>query len=101
MTDQDQPLPLLGFIARKVPPLHRLNAEECEEIGRDAGADDLLRPVCARQRPGHGIEGGHVREALTVTPPLLDIPKCGSALAKVLRRILGPQHCQLFGEPIR
>ena len=34
-------------------------------------------------------------------PPLFDVPKCRSALAKVLRRILGPQHRQLFRRPIR
>ena len=58
-------------------------------------------PSSSRQRRGHGIEGGHVREALTLTPPLFDIPECRSALAKVLRRILGPQHRQLLRGPIR
>ena len=101
MTDQDQSLPLLGFFGRKAASLHGLDTEEWKQVGGDAGADDLFRPVRSRQRRGHGIEGGHVREALTLTPPLFDIPKCRSALAKVLRRILGPQHRQLLRGPIR
>ena len=58
-------------------------------------------PLPRRQRRGHGIEGGHVREALTLRQPLFDIPKCRSALVNVLRRILRPQHRQLLRGPIR
>ena len=85
MTDQDQSLLLLGFLGRKAAPQDGLDTEEWKQVGGDARADDLFRPVCSGQHRGHGIEGGHVREALTVTPPLLDIPQCRSALAKVLR----------------
>ena len=101
MTDQDQPLPLLGFFGRKAAPQDGLDTEEWKQVGGDARADDLLHAVSSGQQRGHGIEGGHVREALTLTPPLFDIPKCRSALAKVLGRILGPQHRQLFRGPIR
>ena len=90
MADEDQPLPLLGFFGRKATSLRRMDTEEREQVGRNAGADDPFRPFCSRQRPGHGIEGRHVREALTLTPPLVDIPECRSPLAKVLRGILCP-----------
>ena len=101
MTDQDQPLSLLGFIGRKATPEDGLDTEEWKQVGRDARADDLLRPVSSGEHRGYRIEGGQIREGLTLSPPLIDIPQRGSALAKVLRRILGPQHCQLFRRPIR
>jgi hypothetical protein len=100
MTDHDHPLPLFGFVGRKAAPQHGPDTEERQQVGGDTRADDLFRPVCSSQRRGHGIEGGHVHEALALTAPLFDIPKGRSALAKVLRRILGPQHRQLFGRAI-
>ncbi len=101
MTDQDQPLPLFGFFGRKAATQDRLDTEEWKQVGRDTRADDLLHPVSAGQHRAHGIESGHVREGLTVAPPLFHIPQCRSALAKVLRRVLGPQHRQLFRRSIR
>src|SRR5205823_14757721 len=84
MTDQDQPLPLLGFFGRKAAPQDRLDTEDWKQVGGDARAHDLLHAVSSGQHRGHGIEGGHIHEALTLIQPLLDIPECRSALAQLL-----------------
>jgi hypothetical protein len=41
MTDQDQPLPQLGFFRREAAPQDGLDAEECQQVRGDARADDL------------------------------------------------------------
>ena len=76
MTDQDQALPLLDFFGREAASPHGLNAEEWKQVARDAGANYLFGFVGSRQRHGHCIEDGQVRETLTLTPPLFDIPVC-------------------------
>ncbi len=100
MADQDHAFSLLGLFGRKATSERGLDAEEREQVGGDAGAGDLFHPIRSGQRPGDGVEGGHVLEALTLTPPLFDIPESRSALAQVLCRVLGPQHRQLFRRPI-
>jgi hypothetical protein len=100
MTNQDQSL-LLGLVARKATSPHGLDAEECQEVGGDAGADDLLGPFGSRQRRGHRVEGGHVRETLAVSPPLVDIPERRSPFTPVLRWIFRPQHRQPLRALIR
>src|SRR5262249_21296640 len=58
MTDQAQPLSLLGFVGRKTTPEDGLDTEERKQVGGDARADDLLRPVSSGEHRGHRIEGG-------------------------------------------
>ena len=89
MTDQDQRLPLGRFLAREAASQQRLNAEEWKQVGRDAGAGDAVRALRSRQRHRHGIEGGDVREGLSLGPPLFDVLKRRSALAE--RSVPGPQ----------
>ena len=101
MTDQDQRLPLGRFLARETASQQRLHSEEWKEVGRDAGAGDAVRALRSRQRHRHGIEGGDVREALALSPPLFDVLKRRSALANVPCRVLNPQHRQLFRRLIR
>ena len=67
-------LPLLGFVGRKVAPQRRLDTEEWKQVGGDAHADDRLHPVRSGQQGANRVEGGHVREAVTLTLPLFDIP---------------------------
>ena len=71
-----------------------LNAEEREKVGRDPYADDLFRPLRSRQRCGHRVEDREIGEAPILTSPVFDIPQRRSALAKILRRVLGPEHHQ-------
>jgi hypothetical protein len=75
MTDQDQPLPLFGFPDGKAAPEHGPDAEEWKQIGGDARTGDLFRPVSSGQRRARGVSGGYIREALTLIPPLFDIPE--------------------------
>src|SRR3954466_15530133 len=64
MTDQNEPLPLLGFFGRKAAPQDGADTEQWKQVGGDAGTDDLLHAVTSCQNRGHAIEGGHIREAL-------------------------------------
>src|SRR4030095_8312642 len=64
MTNQDQPLPLLNFFGGKATSLYGLDAEERKQVGRNARAGYLFRPVGSGQRSGRGVERGDVREAL-------------------------------------
>src|SRR5262249_15770215 len=75
MTNHHQSLLLLGFFGRKAASENGVDTEEWKQVGGDTRANDLLRVVCAGQHHRHGIERGHVREALTLTLPLFDVPK--------------------------
>jgi hypothetical protein len=90
VTNQDEPLLLLGFFRRKVASQDGTDTQEWKQVGRDARTDDLLHTLSSCQERGHSVEGGQVLKALTLTPPVFDIPKRRSALAEVLGGILGP-----------
>ena len=101
MADYGKTLPLLAFPGRKAAALDRLNAKQGKEVRRDPRDADLFRPRAARECYRGRIKDRDIREALALAPPLVDTPIRRSTFAKILIRILRPQHGQLLRRSIR
>ena len=102
MTDDCEPLPLVGLLRReqcgRARAAHRAPRRSSMRLCATLICSD---PLVACERQPHGIGNSHVSEALALRAPLIDVSVRRSALTKSLCRNLGPEHRQLLGRLIR